>query len=203
NTATVDGPARTALRLWGFPAENLQVTERSFRLTPLMKVLFDYEGNHVFTLTITDEAGRKSTFELKIAVKHDTGDQPRIVWPDHDLGTRYETTEVEEVDLLMTVPNGVRSLWVEIHGALEAGLAGMMPSQFELTDPGEIASALNGFGFPTGDAVKDQTDLTFSISADLIGMMSVFPGETDFKLVVTDNAGQTAEATIKLLVPEQ
>ncbi|MDE5623871.1 MAG: DUF4493 domain-containing protein [Alistipes sp.] len=203
NTATVDGPARTALRLWGFPAENLQVTERSFRLTPLMKVLFDYEGNHVFTLTITDEAGRKSTFELKIAVKHDTGDQPRIVWPDHDLGTRYETTEVEEVALLMTVPNGVRSLWVEIHGALEAGLAGMMPSQFELTDPGEIASALNGFGFPTGDAVKDQTDLTFSISADLIGMMSVFPGETDFKLVVTDNAGQTAEATIKLLVPEQ
>lgn len=79
----------------------------------------------------------------------------------------------------------------------------MMPSQFELTDPGEIASALNGFGFPTGDAVKNQTSLTFSISAQLIDMLSLFPGDTDFRLVATDNAGQTTEATIMLHVPEQ
>lgn len=200
---TVDGQARTTLRLWGFPAENLQVTERSFRLTPLMKVLYDYEGNHTFTLTFTDEAGLKSTFELKIAVQHGTGDQPRIVWPDHDLGTRYETFNGMEVNLLVSVPQGVRSLWVEIHGVLETGLEGMMPSQFELTDPGDIASALNGFGFPTGDAVKNQTSLTFSISAQLIDMLSLFPGNTDFRLVATDNAGQTTEATIMLHVPEQ
>lgn len=200
---TVEGVARTALRSWGFPAINLNVTQRTFPLSDLMKVLYDYEGNHVFTMTITDEAGLKSTFELKIAVKHGTGDQPRIVWPEHDLGTRYETFNGMEVNLLVSVPQGVRSLWVEIHGALETGLGDMMPSQFELTDPGEIASALNGFGFPTGDAVKNQTSLTFSISAQLIEMLSLFPGDTDFRLVATDNAGQTTEATIMLHVPEQ
>ena len=108
-----------------------------------------------------------------------------------------------DVNLDLSIPQGVRSLWVEIRGALEEGLAGMMPSSFELTDPGDISEALNGFGFPTGDDVKDRTALTFSISTNLIDMMSVFEGDTDFRLVVTDNAGQQAEATIMLRVPAQ
>lgn len=199
----VEGGARTMLRLWGFPAENLRVTERAFRLTPLMKVLYDYEGMHTFVLTIADEAGLKSTYHLKIAVKRATGDEPTIVWPEHDLSERYETFAGMVVDLNLSVPQGVRSLGVEIRGALESGLEGMMPSSFELTEPGDISEALNGFGFPTGDAVKNQTSLTFSISAQLIEMLSVFEGDTDFRLVVTDNAGQQAEATIKLRVPAQ
>ena len=191
------------LRSWGFPAVNLNVTERTFPLDVLMKILSNYEGTHTFTLTIADEAGRKSTHELKIAVQTDTGDGPRIVWPGHNLGTRYETFAGMDVNLDLSIPQGVRSLWVEIRGALEEGLAGMMPSSFELTDPGDISEALNGFGFPTGDDVKDRTALTFSISTNLIDMMSVFEGDTDFRLVVTDNAGQQAEATIMLRVPAQ
>ena len=199
---TVEGVARTALRSWGFPAINLNVTQRTFPLSDLMKVLYDYEGSHVFTMTITDEAGLKSTFELKIAVKHGRATN-RASYGPTTTRTRYETFNGMEVNLLVSVPQGVRSLWVEIHGALETGLGDMMPSQFELTDPGEIASALNGFGFPTGDAVKNQTSLAFSISAQLIEMLSLFPGDTDFRLVATDNAGQTTEATIMLHVPEQ
>ena len=51
--------------------------------------------------------------------------------------------------------------------------------------------------------MKHHTSLTFSISAQLIEMLSLFPGDTDFRLVATDNAGQTTEATIMLHVPEQ
>lgn len=47
---------------------NLTVSPRTFDMKDLMKVLFDYEGLHTFTLAVTDEANRRSTFELKVRV---------------------------------------------------------------------------------------------------------------------------------------
>lgn len=40
---------------------NLTVSPRTFDMKDLMKVLFDYEGLHTFTLAVTDEANRRST----------------------------------------------------------------------------------------------------------------------------------------------
>lgn len=48
---------------------NLTVSPRTFDMKDLMKVLFDYEGLHTFTLAVTDEANRRSTFELKVRVR--------------------------------------------------------------------------------------------------------------------------------------
>lgn len=216
---TVEGKARTALRSWGFPAVNLNVTERTFPLSELMKVLYDYEGNHVFTLTIADEADRKSVYELKIEVKHDTGDAPKIVWIGHEAQAIEGKTQAEieamattvtddlDVRIRITAPKGIQSLDVEISGALDVSDVGM-PSKFDLVDPDATKEGLSetlgkdGFGFPVGAEVAGQTDIEFDIT-QFLSLMGTFPGATWFTLTVTDmDSNRTQRAIILRIVEE-
>ena len=115
---TVQGLALTALRSWGFPAKNLAVTERTFPLDVLMKILSDYEGTHAFAMTIADEAGRKSTSTLTIEVSAG-GPDPRIVWMGKDIKKRYNTADLQEpgsVQIKATASKGIGSLLVKISG---------------------------------------------------------------------------------------
>lgn len=205
---TVEGVARTALRSWGFPAVNLNVTERTFPLSELMKVLFDYEGTHTFAITLTNEAELKSTFRLTIEVDPSGGADPRIRWEgkdkdgnDYDIKNRYDTFEGMEVNIKVTATQGVASLLVSIEGALD--LDGMLPAQFDLTDPEAsmegLSATLREFGFPTGDEVIRQTELNFSITT-FIPLLGTFKGDTDFRLTVVDAAGNTATEAIMLHV---
>ncbi|MCM1151787.1 MAG: DUF4493 domain-containing protein [Alistipes sp.] len=198
---TVQGIARTTLRAWGFPAVNLNVTERTFPLKDLMKLLFDYEGTHTFTMTIADEEGRKSTYALTIAVQLATGTAPRIVWEGKDIGQRYDAVEGLEVNIRITAPLGVRSLLVEISGALD--LDGMLPASFDLADPETampgLSATLEGFGFPVGDEVEGQTSISFDISA-FIPLMETFKGDTDFTLTVIDTEGETITEKVMIRV---
>lgn len=216
---TVDGVARAALRSWGFPAVNLNVTQRTFPLSELMKVLYDYEGNHIFTLTITDEAERKSTYELKIAVKHGTSAAPRIEWLSEEHEAKdiagKSVAEIEAlatpvtgdltVDIRITAPSGIRSLLVKIDGALD--LEGMLPASFDLTDPDAAMPGLSavlgkdGFGFPVGDEVAGQTEIPFSITS-FLPLMGTFPGVTWFTLTVVDTDGNRTERAIILRIEE-
>ncbi len=198
---TVEGPARTLLRSWGFQAIHLNVTERTFSLADLMRVLFDYEGRHTFTLTLANEAGMKSSYALAIEVDPSGGADPRIKWDGYDIKQRYDTFEGMEVNIKVTATQGVASLLVSIEGALD--LDGMIPAQFDLTDPEAamegLGATLRKFGFPTGDEVIGQTELDFSITT-FIPLLDTFKGDSDFRLTVVDAAGNTATEAIMLRV---
>ena len=197
-TLPAESVARTALRSWGFPAFNLNVTERTFPLGELMRILFDYEGTHTFTFTIADEAGRKSTHELTIEVAIG-GPEPRIVWVGHDISQRYDAVDGMDVRIRIAAPQGIRSLLVTIGGALDLG--DMLPASFDLTDPEAakegLSETLGGFGFPVGEEVVGQKSISFDIST-FIPLMETFKGDTDFELTVTDMEGLTT--TEKVMV---
>lgn len=200
----VEGQARTTLRLWGFPVMNLNVSPRTFDVKDLMKVLFDYEGLHTFTLTVTDEANRRSTFELKVRVDKSSGADPRIVWSGHSFSQEYTVTDDLEVEIGFHASKGIQSLLVEIGGELAPGLedVGLVP-RFDLVDPESyqegLSGSLKGLGFPVGDEVRGETGVLFPITG-FLPLMGTFKGKTTFWMKVTDSEGQTAEATLKLLV---
>ena len=108
--------------------------------------------------------------------------------------------------ILVTAKSGIQSLVVTIEGPLaDNGLLTEvgMPSSFDLVNPGknlkgeELSVNLNGLGFPTGDDVKDQTSISFDITG-FKQMLMVAPGETNFKLTLTDNEGNTIEKSMMI-----
>lgn len=209
---TVDGKARSRLRLWGFPVVNLGVTERTFDLAPLVKVIFDYEGTHTFRMTVTDGKNRRSTTELIFEVDKSGGDDPNIRWIGNDIDVRHEVVQGLQVEIKITASKGIKSLLVEIEGALGEGLPTVnIPSKFDLVDPEATQAGLSkilgpydeatgmGFGFPVGDDVRNQTAILFPITS-FMPLMSTFKGDTDFRLTVIDNEGNTITKTVMLHV---
>ncbi|WP_299222457.1 DUF4493 domain-containing protein [uncultured Alistipes sp.] len=209
---TVSGKARSRLRLWGFPTMNLNVTDRTFDLAPLVKVIFDYEGTHTFRMTVTDERNRRSTTELIFEVNKSGGADPNIRWIGNDIDQRHDVVDGLQVEIRITATKGIRSLMVEIEGALGEGLPSVqIPSKFDLVDPEATQAGLStilgpfneatgvGFGFPVGDDVRNQTSILFPITT-FMPLMGSFKGDTDFKLTVTDNEGNTIAKTVMLHV---
>lgn len=206
---TVDGKARTRLRLWGFPVVNLGVTDRTFDLDPLFKVVFDYEGTHTFKMTITDAANRRSTTELILEVDKSGGADPNIIWVGNNIDVRHEAYDGLQVVIRVKAKEGIRSLKVGISGTLASDpteLSGLgLADSFDLVDPEStregLGAALKGLGFPVGDDVRGKAAISFDITT-FMGLLGSFPGNNDFKLTVTDNKGQVCEKTLMLYVPE-
>lgn len=76
-----------------------------------------------------------------------------------------------------------------------------LDSEFDLAYPGDLEGALNELGFPTGDAVIGQTNMTFDITL-FMSLLIYFPGEHQFQLTITDTTGQSITKTLKLFAPE-
>jgi len=207
--ATVTAPARTMLRTMGFPVTGVAgVTSLEFALNGLMETLYpDYEGTHAVAFAVTDKAGRSATQTLTIRTGAGGGEvSDPIVWVGNPTWERRTVTgaEDETVEIKVNIPNRIKKFMVKISGALD--LDGMMPAAFDLVDPESyqegLSGSLSGFGFPVGDEVKDQVVPTkpFIITANLLGLMQVFSGDTDFTLTITDGAGATFTKTIQLHV---
>lgn len=209
---TVEGAARTTLRSWGFPVVGLSSTTRTFPLNDLMKIIYDYEGTHTFTMAITDEANRRSTFELVIIVDKSGGSPIRIVWVGNNIDERQEVVKDLEVEIRIAAEKGIASLMVEIEGALGAGLGDVgLPPRFDLVDPDKYGEGLSeklgphneetgmGFGFPIGDDVRGKNELLFPITS-FMPLMGTFKGDTDFKMTVTDSEGNTLTKSVMLHV---
>lgn len=206
---TVEGKARSRLRLWGFPTINLNVTTRTFDLAPLVKVIFDYEGTHTFKMTVTDERNRRTTTELTFEVDKSGGADPNIIWVGNNIDVRQEAYAGLQVVIRVKAKEGIRSLKVGISGTLASDpteLSGLgLADSFDLVDPEStregLGAALKGLGFPVGDDVRGKAEISFDIST-FMGLLGSFPGNNDFKLTVTDNTGQMCEKTLMLYVPE-
>lgn len=206
--------ARTYLATLGFPlkGELSGKTKFELNLRKFLAQLFLYGGHHSVTVTVVDRDGNTSTEVLNLFYDSENGSAgeidrtPSIVWPGKDMNNRYDVgPDGLKVDINISAPLGIEHLYVKMSGKIEAGLAGMMPTEFDLTDPEKaqegLSDTLRELKFPVGDEVKGETELLFDISG-FMTMLSVFPGESDFELTVVDAEGQQVTSTIKLNVLE-
>lgn len=200
------GPAKAALRSWGFPTTNIAgQTSRTFSLKNLMSTLYPaYEGEHTFNMVLTDGDGRKTEYAFRVAVDLAAASDPDIRWIGEDIDTRHDTYAGMEIKIRVKASKGIASLKVKISGALDLSDV-QMPNEFDLVDPDASKEGLSatlgkdGFGFPVCDEVRNQTELEFEIS-QFVPLMSSFKGDTDFELTVVDNEGETITKAVKLRV---
>lgn len=194
---------------WGFPTADIAgATELAFDLSALMKELHNnYAGTHTFTLTVADKNGSSTTVELSITAGQSVDPNVlNVVWVDHNINERYEIRSGDDNTMVIdiTAVNGIKSMVVTITGALQPLLGDVqLPYSFDLVDPGQnleggdLGDNLVGLGFPVKDDVKDKTSLTVDITS-FKAMLVVAPGETDFKLQVTDNEGNVVEKAMMI-----
>lgn len=194
---------------WGFPTADIAgATELAFDLSALMKELHNnYAGTHTFTLTVADKNGSSTTVELSITAGQSVDPNVlNVAWVDHNINERYEIRSGDDNTMVIdiTAVNGIKSMVVTITGALQPLLGDVqLPYSFDLVDPGQnleggdLGDNLVGLGFPVKDDVKGKTSLTVDITS-FKAMLVVAPGETDFKLQVTDNEGNVVEKAMMI-----
>ncbi len=179
-----------------------------------MSGLFAYEGTHNVKFIVTDSKGRISYTNLTIWVIEGgiVGSGPEIKWTNsagtisYDFDQRYTITGTAtdpEVKITVTSQTGITGFVVEINSATLTAdeLAGLgLSTTLDLVNPGIYETPLNSLGFPTGSDVAGKTTISFDISSFMSLLAILGPGNSDFKLTVTDATGSTTK-TLQLYVP--
>ena len=223
----MDGTAATMLSLLGVPCNDKVLGQPTvqFDLTSLMSKLKEYAGTHSFKATVTDEQGGITEKTLTIKMDGQQAD-PNIIWVGHNINNRYTVTPDLTVDIMIKASKGIKSLIVQIDSDVltptELGkvllcdvLNLVEPEKsYSTVDPNFDASNIksvlsgnkedsdpnndNGLGFPTGDDVKDKTEVNFSITSFLSLLSLTGAGDHDFVMTVTDNDGNTITKTLMI-----
>ena len=208
--------ATTILRnLMKLPCNDQVVGQQSvsYNLTGVMSLLSSYVGEHTFTATVTDEKGGKSVQPLTIVVEGEqTG--PAIVWKGYNIDQRYDVVEGMTVDIVVTAPAGVKDFAVKIISNVltpdQLGGVGLCDvlnlvdptASYSTVDPSfdtsNIATQLTNLGFPTGEAVANQTKVEFSITQFLSLLSFTGAGEHSFEMTVTDNEDNVTVKTLMI-----
>lgn len=214
---TTQGPAYAILSGFGLPlGDKLRgATSRQFDIAGQIPMLYanpGFEGTHTFAYTMTDAKGLSTSAELRLVVSKGQG-APTVVWKDHDLSQRYEIFGGETIDIDIAAEAGIQSLVVEIISdkLTPEELQGVgIPAVFDLCNvpgigdntPEMVADILSQFGFPVNEEVAGKTVLpTISITPFVSLMQQVaYDCDNDFKLTITDKAGQTTTKTLQLYV---
>jgi len=181
-------------------------------LTNLMGILYEHQGTHTFTLTVTNEAGHTVQQPIVMLVNKaseggSTGNAPTVEWVGYDISKAYTITSDLTVKIEVSAPAGIKAFTVDIDSdVLDAqALDGLLPvSGIDLINPEEWYAGFLGGLFPTGDQVLNQTFLSFDIT-EFMGMLDMLvaaedKGYANFVLNVTDNNGQYTKATLQLLI---
>ena len=215
--ATTQGPAYAILSGFGLPlGDKLRgATSKQFDIAGQIPMLYanpGFEGTHTFACTLTDAKGLSTSAELRLVVSKGTA-KPTVAWQGHDLTQRHEIFGGETIDIDITAEAGIQSLVVEIISEKltpEELLSVGIPAVFDLCNvpaagsnsPEEVAAILSGFGFPVNEEVAGKTVLpTISITPFVALMQQVASDcNNDFKLTITDKAGQTTIETLQLYV---
>lgn len=128
-------------------------------------------------------------------------DAPKITSSTIKLGTPVTVTEGLQVivDITSSDKNGLTGLVVDIESPTLTPdeLAGMgLASHLDLVNPGDLKTAIEGLGFPTGSNVLNQSKVTFDISdfMPLLGLLGA--GPHNFIIKATDAQGTTTETLI-------
>ncbi len=136
----------------------------------------------------------------RFTVKGESIAAPAVEWVGHDLSQRYEANEQLDAKINVTAAAGIRAFIVEIISEkvltpeiLEG--VGLAP-ELDLINPGDHKEMLENLGFPTEEAVLNQTAVSFDISPFMPLIPILGTGDSDFKLTITDNEGQTTVVSI-------
>lgn len=114
---------------------------------------------------------------------------------------RLTISGATELKVTIKAANGIANLYVDIISeTLDVSEVGL-PKSFDLAYPGDNSEALSGLGFPVGDEVINQTEVTFDIST-FTALLPTFKGNHDFKIRVVDSKGLEETKTLKLKVEE-
>ena len=207
--------ATSSMKLMGY-AVNSDVagqTHVSYDLTAQMKQIRDFGGTHSFKITAKDANGGTTEKTLTVIIPSaQTG--PSIVWTGYNIDNRYEMTDDMTVDIVVTAAAGVKSFNVVIVSdtltpseLANVGLCDNInlvnPEQSTdstgvMTDMSGMEQSLNNLGFPTGNAVLNQTSIAFSITDFLPLLSFTGTGEHNFIMTVTDNNDETTVKTLML-----
>ena len=169
-----------------------------------------------FTITRTTPVVANWVYTVERTAPFTKAAAPTVEWIGHeDLTTPTELLESgNSADIRVSAPGGIKSMQVDITSSvlttpmegseqnlLEA--VNLAPSM-ELTNPAnnDMAAALAGLGFPTPAQLLNQQHVYFQIGGliDMLAMVCAEVTETtnsDFKVTVTDNAGQETDITLR------
>lgn len=209
------GSATASLKIMGY-AVNSEVAGKdkvSYDLTAQMKQIKDFAGTHTFKITAKDAKGGTTEKTLTIVIP---GEQsgPSIVWKGYDISQRYEIVDGMTVDITAAAASGIKAFTVQIVSdtltpseLANVGLCDNLDlvnpekssdSTGKMTDMSSIEQSLNNLGFPTRDAVLNQTEVSFSITQFLSLLSFTGNGQHNFIMTVTDNNGDTTVKTLML-----
>lgn len=120
------------------------------------------------------------------------------------LGQPYTLSASSPVYFTVTSETGITEFKIHIDSdALppdELGTVGLA-SDLDLINPGELAGALSGLGFPTEDAVNGKKEVLFDISSFIPLLCALDrPGDSKFIMTISDANG-TLNETLWLVTP--
>jgi len=214
------GAASGALKLMGLPVNDQVLGKQSvsYDITAQMKLLKEFVGTHTFAFTVTDAQGGATEKALVIVIE---GEQvgPTVVWKGYNIDQRYTVNNSTVVDIVVSATAGIKEFTVKIVSDVltPSQLSGVgLCDVLNLTDPdasystvddnfdtSSIATSMNNLGFPTGDAVKNQTSVEFSITNFIPLLSMTGSGDHDFIMTVTDNDGNTTVKTLMITTVQQ
>lgn len=212
-TSSTNSSLNTALTMVGIPTGTKVLGKASISvpLTNLMGILYEHQGTHTFTLTVTNEAGHTVTQPIVMLVNKaseggSTG-APVVTWVGYDISKAYTITADLTVKIEVSAPAGIKAFTVDIDSDVldEQALDGLLPTKgINLINPEDWYADFLGGLFPTGDQVLNQTFLSFDIT-EFMGMLDLLvaaedKGYANFVLHVTDNNDVTTDATLQLLI---
>lgn len=129
---------------------------------------------------------------------------PSIAWPSNSDFSVEEIDEDLDATLIVTAPAGIQSLIVKVESESESfmkSLTGMFGSStLDLVNDTKVIALLAGVApsLPTGEALRDETEVNFDITS-LTGMILAVAGDEDanhsFTVTITDNNGKNVSAT--------
>ena len=209
------GAASGALKLMGLAVNNqvLGATAVSYNITGQMKLLSEFVGTHCFTTTVTDELGGATTKTLAITIE---GEQvgPVAILKGLNIDERHTVTPELSIDVLVSATSGIKEFSVTINSDVltpdQLGTVGLCnvlnlvepTASYSTVDPtfdaSGIAASLSNLGFPTGEQVKNQTSVEFTITPFLSLLSFTGSGNHDFIMTITDNDGNTTVKTLMI-----
>jgi hypothetical protein len=209
------GAASGALKLMGLAVNNqvLGATAVSYNITGQMKLLSEFVGTHSFTTTVTDELGGATTKTLAITIE---GEQvgPVAILKGLNIDERHTVTPELSIDVLVSATSGIKEFTVTINSDVltpdQLGTVGLCnvlnlvepTASYSTVDPSfdasGIAASLSNLGFPTGEQVKNQTSVEFTITPFLSLLSFTGSGNHDFIMTITDNDGNTTVKTLMI-----
>ena len=136
---------------------------------------------------------------------------PTMTWEANPTFAPMPIQDEMDVNILIKAPEGIKDFTIDVTSEALASTVALMGEgesdgthyTMDLINNDALVSGLGEMGIPTGTALKDQTEVNFSLSA-LVPLISMYDpaqgSEHIFGLRVVDNAGQTLEQAITFYV---